>query len=289
LLEISSKELLTRQEPFSHHSDYSKFREAVCKFGERPPIPPNTEPVLRNLIERCWHANPDVRPSFQQIIKELDVVLIHVAISDQFGRVFWQNHFLDKAERLEEIPWGRFSMELMQFLSLPLVDPIHSKNVHVVNLKCLKALLVDRHKSNQVVSLEEFGKTLKWFGPITPPDHTPPGQSFLDHIRIMLQKQWFHGKTDKEEAEARLSGKVAGTYLIRFSSVDGFYTVSVLTPNRRIMHQRIEHVPGGPFIINQNGYPSLDDLIAGEGLHLACPGSQYQHLFLETQSGYVFK
>eukprot|EP01122_Echinamoeba_exundans_P007771 TRINITY_DN2460_c0_g1_i5.p1 TRINITY_DN2460_c0_g1~~TRINITY_DN2460_c0_g1_i5.p1 ORF type:complete len:418 (+),score=102.28 TRINITY_DN2460_c0_g1_i5:342-1595(+) len=286
-------ELLTRQEPFSHHTDYAKFREAVCKYGERPPIPPNTEPVLRNLIERCWHPNPEFRPSFHQIIKELDVVLIHVAISDAYGRLFWQQHFLDKSEKLEEIPWGRFSMELMQFLGLPMVDPVHTKNVHVVNIKCLKALIVDKHKSSQVVTLEDFGKLLKWFGPITPPEAGgfggAPSMTFLDTIRIMLAKPWFHGKTDKEEAEARLSGKVAGTFLIRFSSIDGFYTVSILTPNRRIMHQRIEHVSGGPYVINGQQYPSLDDLVAGQGFHLPCPGSQYQHLFHETQAGYVFK
>jgi len=92
-------EFLTRQEPFAHHQDYARFRRAVCELGERPPIPPDTEPVLAELMQACWAADPAARPSMAEVLKRLDIVLINVAISDPLGRQFWYNAFYKNTVR----------------------------------------------------------------------------------------------------------------------------------------------------------------------------------------------
>jgi len=109
-------ELLTRKEPFAHHSNYSKFRRAVCDKNERPEIPLETEPSLKTLIEKCWHPNPNTRPDFKQIINALDVILINVAVKDPIGRSFWYSFFLGK----EEVSWESFRDCLTKCLSLPI-------------------------------------------------------------------------------------------------------------------------------------------------------------------------
>ena len=37
----------------------------------RPTIPEDTPEIFANLMKRCWDRNPNVRPSFKQILNEL--------------------------------------------------------------------------------------------------------------------------------------------------------------------------------------------------------------------------
>jgi len=46
--------------------------------GLRLDIPTSVHPRLSKLIERCWDENPDVRPTFAEIIVELEDILQHV-------------------------------------------------------------------------------------------------------------------------------------------------------------------------------------------------------------------
>jgi serine/threonine protein kinase/Leucine-rich repeat (LRR) protein/GTPase SAR1 family protein len=50
--------------------DYQK--EDAIKQGKRPPIPPETNPILSSLIQFCWAQDPNQRPSFDQIVECLE-------------------------------------------------------------------------------------------------------------------------------------------------------------------------------------------------------------------------
>ena len=39
--------------------------------GKRPKLPRHVNPMLKTLVERCWHGNPLERPSFSDMIEEL--------------------------------------------------------------------------------------------------------------------------------------------------------------------------------------------------------------------------
>lgn len=39
--------------------------------GVRPPLPLDTDAKLKELIEDCWHSDPDKRPDFTQILHRL--------------------------------------------------------------------------------------------------------------------------------------------------------------------------------------------------------------------------
>ena len=107
-------ELLTREPPFSHHSDLLTFRKAICVEGERPPIPPDTIKSLRNLMEISWNADPKVRPGFNQQVKELEAIIVDAAISDPKGRVFWKENFIDD----DAVSNPRETVQLEDFLAI---------------------------------------------------------------------------------------------------------------------------------------------------------------------------
>jgi serine/threonine protein kinase len=89
-------EILTRKEPFEEFETFEEFRNAVCYHHVRPPIPPNSLPRLAALIEACWTADPTRRPSFDQIIAQLDHIIVECAVQDEVGRKFWKRYFLKK-------------------------------------------------------------------------------------------------------------------------------------------------------------------------------------------------
>jgi len=129
--------------------------------------------------------------------------------------------------------------------------------------------------TREFVSLSNWGKVLRFFGPIKLPTISN-GDSFLDEITLLFRQPWFHGDTDSQRAQELLSGKPSGTFMIRFSNtVEGWYTISQIRGNT-IQHQRIEsHQAGGPYNVEGDTYPSLYQLIRERGLSQPCEGSRY--------------
>ncbi|KAL8168380.1 hypothetical protein V2J09_009879 [Rumex salicifolius] len=70
-------ELLTGELP---HSLLSPLQAAigVVQKGLRPVIPTHVHPKLVELIERCWHQDPCIRPNFSEIISILEDVAYDV-------------------------------------------------------------------------------------------------------------------------------------------------------------------------------------------------------------------
>ena len=48
--------------------------EQVTKFGLRLPLAPAWPPKWQTLLQECWHVNPDLRPSFPQVMARLDEI-----------------------------------------------------------------------------------------------------------------------------------------------------------------------------------------------------------------------
>ncbi len=59
------------QEPYPGLSN-EEVRRGVGLRGERMAPPPNTTEQSRKMMCRCWNANPDRRPSFSQLRKDLE-------------------------------------------------------------------------------------------------------------------------------------------------------------------------------------------------------------------------
>jgi tRNA A-37 threonylcarbamoyl transferase component Bud32 len=64
-------ELVTGRLPFEDMTPV-QVAYAVVNKSLRPPIPESCPAPLRHLMERCWIANPERRPSFYQIVQTLE-------------------------------------------------------------------------------------------------------------------------------------------------------------------------------------------------------------------------
>lgn len=351
-------EIFTRKEPFSQFRNYQKFKEAVCKQMVRPKIPPECPQSLVTLIEKCWAADPLLRPNFVTILEELENILIDVAVeNDEAAREFWKSFFKGRVD----VPWEEWSKTFLEFLGVktpgadteneklpeaPTVDQIkgaskealqefserspanyqivyqefvrranetaakeagpqemeldddaeyemrEAERVHSLNLKCLNAVLALNSPSleTKMVNLETFGAITNYFGPLI---DNNASESFLERLRCIVSKSWFHGDLQTKESERLLEGRPDGTFMIRFSNkVPGAFTVSKIQDGKTT-HQRVGHKPGSGYMIGNYTFPSLEDLIEKCSSELklvtSCPGAKYAAIFIDNadRSGYI--
>lgn len=50
-------------------------------------------PSLASLIEDCWDKDPLFRPSFGDIIKSLEEIMVAVTVPDKESQEFWLNNW----------------------------------------------------------------------------------------------------------------------------------------------------------------------------------------------------
>ncbi|KAG5559412.1 hypothetical protein RHGRI_009074 [Rhododendron griersonianum] len=63
-------ELLTGEQPYGNMRS-EEIIAGIIKGDLRPEIPSWSDPAWRSLMERCWSPDPDSRPAFSEIAKEL--------------------------------------------------------------------------------------------------------------------------------------------------------------------------------------------------------------------------
>ncbi|MBA0585060.1 hypothetical protein Gorai_015851 [Gossypium raimondii] len=67
-------ELLTNRMPFEGMSNLQAAYAAAFK-QERPSLPKDISPDLAFIIQSCWVEDPNMRPSFSQIVRMLNAFL----------------------------------------------------------------------------------------------------------------------------------------------------------------------------------------------------------------------
>ena len=95
----------------------------------------------------------------------------------------------------------------------------HSKNLSA--FKKSFALLFEIEENEGKVTLEIFGKVLSYFGPFN--------HEWADSILSVLEKNYFWGTLSTCQAEEVLSNAENGTFLLRFSSQVGNWTLSFVS------------------------------------------------------------
>lgn len=54
---------------------------------------------LKNLVGRCWDQTANQRPLFPEVIKDLDEIILEIAINDEQGREWWKEKFFDDVNK----------------------------------------------------------------------------------------------------------------------------------------------------------------------------------------------
>ena len=80
-------ELATGQTPYSGMDSHYIIQQ-VLSNDIRPSLPPDINPAMRDLITQCWDRNPDVRPSFDEIVKKFEIenVMMNGANLEEFKK-----------------------------------------------------------------------------------------------------------------------------------------------------------------------------------------------------------
>jgi len=259
-------EMLTNKQAFSEmEDDLTAFIHCICDLDQRPVIPADCPRRLAKLISQGWAKKPQLRPSFKEILETTDKLLIELAIEDEVARKMWRKYFFGKVE----VTWSEFVISLYKMLKI-----LELPNPNSQKLQCLKQILVEQNKTvsggDSVVTLQNFGKVLSYFGPLTS-DKTSRKQdeSFIERIERTKSEIWYHGDIDQNEATTRLcaSTEKHGVFLVRLSQSPGYFTISHRAKDKHIYHSRIRYVPGEGFHFNNKVYEDFNSLLRLEGKH----------------------
>jgi len=192
-------------------------------FSEDESICPKS---LREIALHCLNEDPKKRPTFEEILKKFNDVIIDCTILSEEGRQFWQKNFVTGGNVQNEVSWANFCRALAAHLKN---DSILSSQTIEYNI--LKKLFLIPPQTT--VSLTHFGHILGFFEPFNT-------QDWLQSITKITSFDWFWGPLSSSDAQKVLSGKTDGYALVRFSSAGSNLTLSYRCDNS-LWHTRIIH------------------------------------------------
>jgi len=281
-------EIWTRGVLFSKYDDFKPFIRAVTLDHERPPIPNDAKPSLAQLMEDCWHKDPEQRPPFKDIIWRLDQIYLDYAIQDDIARQFWHEHFFAPEQTLmERVKWRDFVKALGKSTGHSLVDIVALGSLFATDCQGPGA------SQEREVTIAHFNDMAYWFGPFVCPQRGSAILAWMKHLNSQL---WFHGDIEREVAERRLLHRDDGTFLVRLSKnkPEHPFTISVMRPTANQagcapQHKRIRYVHGtGKWYAPVGGgtrcYNSLDEMLQDKecGLITPCPVEEEVNPYINT-------
>ena len=277
-------EVITEKEPYAgKFRDIKELTEAIVKQNARPAVDLKLfPPKIIKLLKECWDTVPHKRPSFEEILNSgvLENAISDFIIKDKMGCDFWIKSF---GATTDQVTWGAFETAFLKYFNYH--QAVDTKNE--TKLFVLKTLLTNNytillsskddaksgaggytqggatpnssiHSSGNeelTVTMANWAKILECFGPWK-------GTDVIENISTMLKEPWFHGEMNEKEAEVVLMTAQPGSFLVRFSSVPGSYTITLKGKDKKLAHYRVIHVAGGNYIVKGNDMSEFSTLQA---------------------------
>lgn len=193
---------------------------------------------IAELILRCLSPDPSQRPAFRTIVETLEHTISTLLIPDEAPAKWWNEKFNSK----EEVDWKEFEEKYRH--------PGDSQR----ELCCLRYFLVPNLVANKVTRTR-FGDFIARVCDKSQDWKKLPGiaESFVD-------KLWFHGYLSTNEAVSIAANSKPGSFLVRFSSSFGGFSITYLLADGSIKHTKIAHRLG-KYYYGECTYGSLDKLI----------------------------
>jgi len=285
-------EILTRKDLFAEYDDKEIFTQDIAIKGIRPALD-DIHPVLKEIIVKCWDRNPDLRPSFEQVLPMLEKALIQIYLPSDLcplAPAFWEKNFKQQAR----VPIEDFVTKLIKTLK-----PAAKKNQITKEENCLKALLEEEDGDEKVVTIERFGALLNWFGRMKIDKFT-----ILDRVIEVMASPWFFAMETSQQVEKRiaiLERKPRGTFLVRLNTGERIpidkapFTITRVGDDGNVVHTRVYTNKKGGLTIKPNEAEtitsrgnSIRDFIQtvqsknASLLTVPCPGWPFEHIFSAT-------
>lgn len=249
---------VSRQRPYDNRpdlpEDISEFLGCVVE-GTRPwmegtayDFPASEEecPVsLKRLLKACWDGDFHLRPTFEQVIDQLDYVLVDTACPlSMTGRTFWKRSFVDAKEVLvEDAPWNEFQKSMWKTFASQedSVEP-HQQEIAI---KCLRELFAVTKNKEEVVPLDHYGRVLGFLPSLK--------KGFFAALVDLCRQPWFWGATDPKQAYKQLVPAKSRSYMVRFSSTPPNFTISFKEKTGNVLHRRVMRKYGESAVQFENG------------------------------------
>jgi hypothetical protein len=194
-------------------------------------FPPDLPRSLIRLLIRCWDADFMYRPSFEEILRDFDSILVDCASSHSVsGAAFWKRKFVDPADWLnEEVGWELFKQEFWKTFANAddLSDPVNKD----ICCKCLKELFCETRQKEEIVPIEKFGRTLGFLPYLK--------KGFFTSMIELCRQPWFWGAVDPKSAYKALVPAKSRSFMVRFSSTPPNYTISFKEKGGNVLHRRV--------------------------------------------------
>eukprot|EP01105_Mastigella_eilhardi_P010579 TRINITY_DN246_c0_g1_i1.p1 TRINITY_DN246_c0_g1~~TRINITY_DN246_c0_g1_i1.p1 ORF type:complete len:521 (+),score=155.05 TRINITY_DN246_c0_g1_i1:154-1716(+) len=225
-------EISTGNEVFKEFEDAQEFITAVAAGDVRPQFDEDQRlpHSLINLIERCWSADPSVRPAFPEILDRLQVAIIELALGcGTPAASFWLKNFGFH----EEVPFSALAAVLQSTVPGKVSDDV---------LAALQKLLCGPRTLNTdacafaecTFRIEAFHRVSECFGDFFCPE---TGAVFLREIGDAAQQVWLNFGVTRVAAEAQLCrAHVASSFVVRACGGGDLraqpFAVSILTQSQ---------------------------------------------------------
>ena len=237
-------------------SQIKSGRTGITQFvvsGGRPKHGAGWPASLSMLLNRCWHADPQQRPTFDRIQQQFDSIVIDFMCPDSLGRVMAKN--LWQGNETQEIKFVDFEREFESATGIN----FHQVSKGADYRYCLQFMLCENFFQRPFVTFERFCNMMHYFGPMS------LIESFLENLLRLFKQPWFFGFIRTEEANTFLAHKLQedrtaqGYYLMRFSCTHkGSFVLHMITHDGKLMHRSIAHQYGS------NYTASLDEIHSTE-------------------------
>ena len=87
-------QVLTGQIPF-REMGRKRYMDKVVHNGHRPPLNRNWPKRFRDLLKACWHEDKNFRPDFEEVVRELDMLILEEERLNHTGWRKLENSFND--------------------------------------------------------------------------------------------------------------------------------------------------------------------------------------------------
>eukprot|EP01127_Copromyxa_protea_P019571 TRINITY_DN6391_c0_g1_i3.p1 TRINITY_DN6391_c0_g1~~TRINITY_DN6391_c0_g1_i3.p1 ORF type:complete len:828 (+),score=128.23 TRINITY_DN6391_c0_g1_i3:229-2484(+) len=272
---VSLKALFVRPREYAGKKGLTRY----VLEGHRPPIEKAWSDSLKQLLRRCWHADPVQRPTFEEIVSMWPDLTTHVLCPDPCGR-----EIVDKLwgrEGDSNVAFDEFRKVFEDVCFKDDITVIYKKNHR--SIRKMMSLLLCETQFEDVVSKKRFCSVVSWFGPL---DKQNNCRGFFARIQDLLSMKFFHGFLGSKKAQSHMmklfDTRKLQTYCVRFSEVEvgGFY-LSFTEDDGRVTNESITNKGGKLFVENlMEEYDSWKKLISTcksvWGLKKVLPNSPYE-------------
>jgi len=278
-------EILTQKDLFPEYNDLDIFTQDIARKGVRPSLE-GCNTVLSEIIKRCWHKDPNVRPHFKELITILQNARVDINLPLELcptANSMWKSKFIDR----NKVEFEPLMKQL--FTTCGEADSENKKNV-VALILWPDAPIKDR--ANKFITLGKLAKLIKWFGKLK------AEVSMLARMENIARQKWFFGNFSADKSEKTIRGLAPGTFLVRLNVGGGEaienapFTITALDNHSSFLHIRCyPSKKGGYYIKVDNKQTRALGEITDFILHLKkdkiicitdCEGSPFEAVFTKV-------